>query len=266
MVTPGLEFVALFFSLFKAGIIPVLIDPGIGLKPLKHCLAEAAPEAFIGVTRAQAARMVLGWARASIRKTVTVGPRPAWSGINMQQLLHLGHRTSGSMLEKTGPDDMAAILFTSGSTGIPKGVVYRHRHFAHQVEMLQRAFRIEAGETDLATFPPFALFDPALGMATVVPEMDPTRPARARPEYLIQAHRTIWRQQYFRLAGLAECVVAAHHGRQHRPAHRETRDIRRRRRADSHAAQNARGLAGRRCSAHTLWRHRVPAGGQYFQR
>ncbi len=62
MLTPGLDFFAMFFALFKAGAVPVLIDPGIGIKPLKTCLAEAKPEAFIGVTKAQIARSLLGWA------------------------------------------------------------------------------------------------------------------------------------------------------------------------------------------------------------
>ena len=44
MLTPGLDFFAMFFALFKAGAVPVLIDPGIGIKPLKTCLAEARPE------------------------------------------------------------------------------------------------------------------------------------------------------------------------------------------------------------------------------
>jgi len=78
------------------------------------------------------------------------------------------------------------LLFTSGSTGIPKGVVYRHRHFINQVEMLRTAFDICPGEVDLPTFPPFALFDPAMGMTTVVPFMDPTRPAKADPGLLVQ--------------------------------------------------------------------------------
>jgi len=82
---------------------------------------------------------------------------------------------------------MAALLFTSGSTGIPKGVIYRHRHFTAQVDMLQAAFDIRPGEVDLPTFPPFALFDPALGMTTVIPYMDPTRPAKADPRLLLQA-------------------------------------------------------------------------------
>ena len=184
MLTPGLDFFAMFFALFKAGAIPVLIDPGIGIKPLKTCLAEARPEAFIGVTKAQIARKLLGWAPAV--KLVTSGPKLGGGGLNTKHLQKLGQKTSGPVLADTQPDEMAALLFTSGSTGIPKGVVYRHRHFISQVEMLQSAFDIRPGEVDLPTFPPFALFDPAMGMTTVVPFMDPTRPAKADPALLVQ--------------------------------------------------------------------------------
>ena len=187
MVPPGLEFFALFFALFKAGIVPVLIDPGIGLKPLKKCLAEAEPEAFIGITRAQLARVLLRWSPGSIQRSVTVGPRLGWGGITLKNLSRRGGTDGPPVLADTQAEEMAAILFTSGSTGIPKGVVYTHRHFVAQVDMLRDTFGIEPGEVDLATFPPFALFDPALGMTTVVPHMDPTRPARANPRYLVQA-------------------------------------------------------------------------------
>ena len=187
MVPPGLEFFALFFALFKAGTVPVLIDPGIGMRPLRKCLGEAQPEAFIGITRAQLARVLLRWSPASIRRTVTLGPRLAWGGITLAGLAARGGDSGPAVLADTRADDMAAILFTSGSTGIPKGVVYRHRHFASQVDMLRDTFGIRPGEVDLATFPPFALFDPALGMSTVVPCMDPTRPAKANPAYLVQA-------------------------------------------------------------------------------
>jgi len=184
MLTPGLDFFALFFALFKAGAVPVLIDPGIGLEVLKTCLAEAAPEAFIGVTKAHAARKLLGWHPTA--RNVTAGPRLGWGGLTTAQLRKLGQRSRGPVLAETGADEMAAILFTSGSTGVPKGVIYRHRHFIAQVEMLGRAFGIRSGEVDLPTFPPFALFDPALGMTTVVPRMDPTRPAKADPRELVR--------------------------------------------------------------------------------
>ncbi|MCU0989617.1 MAG: fatty acid CoA ligase family protein [Xanthomonadales bacterium] len=185
MLTPGLDFFAMFFALFKAGAVPVLIDPGIGMKPLKQCLDEASPKAFIGVAKAHFARKALGWARESCELLVTAGPALGLGGITLRKLKEMGDLSSGEVMHPVKPDDMAAILFTSGSTGAPKGVVYRHRHFNAQVDMLRNAFGIQPGEVSLPTFPPFALFDPALGMTTVVPDMDPTRPAKADPKKLV---------------------------------------------------------------------------------
>lgn len=186
MVRPSPELFLVMFALFKAGAVPVLIDPGIDKRALRQCLDEAAPEAFIGIPLAHAARVVLGWARRSCRIKVTLGRRWFWGGHTLDTLLAASTNDTFTMAD-TAPDDMAAILFTSGSTGVPKGVVYRHRHFAAQVDMLREALGIEAGGVDLPTFPPFALFDPALGVTSVIPDMDPTRPAKADPRKLIDA-------------------------------------------------------------------------------
>src|SRR5690348_14370123 len=56
MVPPSLDFFTLTFALFKMGAVPVLIDPGIGVRNLGACLAHAQPEAFIGIAKAHAAR------------------------------------------------------------------------------------------------------------------------------------------------------------------------------------------------------------------
>lgn len=183
MVKPSLEFFALTFALFKAGIVPVMIDPGLGLKQLKSCLAEAKPEAFIGIPAAHLARIFLGWGRETIRHLVTVGHRWGWGGTTLTKLTASG-QGSVSFLEDTRADETAAILFTSGSTGIAKGVIYNHGNFVAQVDMIRATYDIQPGEIDLPTFPLFALFDPALGMTTVVPEMDFTRPAKVDPEKL----------------------------------------------------------------------------------
>jgi acyl-CoA synthetase (AMP-forming)/AMP-acid ligase II len=84
---------------------------------------------------------------------------------------------------------VAAILFTSGSTGVAKGVIYTHAIFAAQVEQLQRVYQIHPGEVDLPTFPLFGLFGPALGVTSVLPEMDATRPALVDPLRILDAIR-----------------------------------------------------------------------------
>ena len=188
MVKPSLEFFALTFGIFKAGAVPVMIDPGIGLKSLKTCLAEAQPEAFIGIPAAHAARVVLGWARGTLKTLITVGRKWAWGGLTLDDVRRAGAEAgSGGFIAETRADDMAAILFTSGSTGRPKGVMYEHRHFVNQVKLIRDAYDIRPGEIDLPTFPLFALFDPALGMTSVIPDMDATRPAAVDPALLIEA-------------------------------------------------------------------------------
>ncbi len=182
MVRPTPEFFLLMFALFKAGAVPVLVDPGIDKRALKQCLDEAQAEAFIGIPLAQFARVLLGWAR-SARIRITTGARAIFADATLADIEAAG-ANAGPQLADTQPDDTAAILFTSGSTGVPKGVIYRHRHFVAQIEMMRDAFGITAGGANLPTFPPFALFDPALGTTSIIPDMDPTRPARADPRKL----------------------------------------------------------------------------------
>jgi acyl-coenzyme A synthetase/AMP-(fatty) acid ligase len=128
----------------------------------------------------------MGWAKESCELLISSGPSLGLGGITLKKLREMGGPVSGEVIHQVKPDDMAAILFTSGSTGVPKGVVYRHRHFNAQLKMLRDSFQIKPGEVSLPTFPPFALFDPALGVTTIVPDMDPTRPADADPEKLVR--------------------------------------------------------------------------------
>ncbi len=185
MVRPGVEMVVLAFGLVKAGAVPVLVDPGIGWKHLGRCLREAAPAGFVGVAAADWVRLLLGWARRSIRWRVVVGRPGAPGSLDYQKLL--GRGTGPAEFKSPAPDasDPAAIIFTSGSTGPPKGVVYTHGMFCAQAWLLQEAFGIEPGEVDLATFPLFALYDPAWGATTVFPDMDFTRPGRVDPQAIL---------------------------------------------------------------------------------
>ena len=208
MVRPTPEFFLVMFALFKAGAVPVLVDPGIDKRALKQCLAEAQPGAFIGIPLAMLAKSLLGWAKSS-RTNITTGTRAMLADATLADIERDG-ANAPSQLANTEPDDIAAILFTSGSTGVPKGVVYRHRHFVAQIEMLRTAFDMVPGDVDLPTFPPFALFDPALGLTSIIPDMDPTRPARANPRKL---HAAIARFNVDQLFGSPALMrVLADHG------------------------------------------------------
>ncbi|MCJ8320242.1 MAG: fatty acid CoA ligase family protein [Colwellia sp.] len=188
MVTPSIEFFALTFALFKAGIVPILVDPGMGVKNLKQCFAESSPDAFIGIPKAHIARKLFGWGKSSIKFLLTVGGSSLFGGISLDKLLKTTKITDQPYpMVKLAENEMAAILFTSGSTGVPKGVVYSHKMFEAQINALKNDYGIVAGERDLATFPLFSLFGPALGMASIIPDMDASKPITANPDYIFAA-------------------------------------------------------------------------------
>ena len=177
MVPPTLEFFTLAFALFKLAAVPVMIDPGMGVKNVGTCLREAEPQAFVGIPKAHVARRLFGWAKRSLRTTVNVGAGRFYCHQSVRELIDEGKSAGPFASPPVSPDDMAAILFTSGSTGIAKGAVYTHGIFSQQVEVLKSTYGIQPGEIDLCTFPLFALFGPALGMTCIIPDMNPARPA-----------------------------------------------------------------------------------------
>jgi len=185
MVKPGVEFIGLTFALFKIGAIPVLIDPGMGVKQMLNCVRQVKPQVLIGIPLAQMLRVLSPTSFASIKHVVTVGRRWFWGGQTLRFLRSRGSESFAPL--DTKPESPAAILFTSGSTGPPKGVLYEHRMFAAQVQAIRAQYGIKPGEIELATFPLFALFSPALGMTCVLPDMDFTQPASANPQKIIQA-------------------------------------------------------------------------------
>ena len=191
LVPPSLELFILVFAMFKAGAVPILIDPGIGTKSLRDCIGRAEPVGFIGIPKAHVARLVLGLGRATVTQLVTVGRRLLWGGTTLAEVRRRGVAAlaAGFQAVQPAPDELAAVLFTSGSTGVPKGAAYTHGNFDAQVEEIRRMFGIRSGEIDLPTFPLFALFDPALGMTSVIPRMDSTKPAKVNPENIIRAVR-----------------------------------------------------------------------------
>jgi len=181
LVRPGLPLIASVFALFKLGATPVVIDPGMGRKNFLECVLRTQPRVLLGIASAQLASWIFRdafrsvghrlWVSGGLAHRIARGPVPAFPAA------------------ATAADDLAAILFTSGSTGAPKGVCYEHGMFEAQVRLVRETYGIVPGEVDLAVLPVFALFDPALGMTTIVPQIDPSKPAAFDPAKLVQAIR-----------------------------------------------------------------------------
>lgn len=185
LVRPGIDFVALAFGLLKSGAVSILIDPGMGRKNLIRCLAEAEPEGFVAIPMVQAVRTFVKSRFPKAKLNVTVGRRWFWGG---PTLAHFRNQPwPGTTIAPTSRNDPAAIIFTTGSTGPPKGVLYQHGNFDAQVEQIRDRYGIQPGEIDLPGFPLFGLFNCAMGVTAVIPDMDPSRPAKVNPRNILEA-------------------------------------------------------------------------------
>jgi len=181
MVRQGLPLIAGAFALFRVGAVPVIVDPGMGLKAFLRCVAQSQPRVLLGIPLAQLVSRV---ARRAFR---TLEVRIPASGRLTARLHGGGPRPKPAPAAVTTADELAAILFTSGSTGAPKGVCYEHGVFDAQIRSIRDTYGIEPGEIDLPLLPIFALFNPALGMTTIVPQIDPRKPAALDPAAIVRA-------------------------------------------------------------------------------
>jgi acyl-CoA synthetase (AMP-forming)/AMP-acid ligase II len=182
MVRQGLPLIAAAFALFRLGAVPVIIDPGMGLKSFLQCVTRSRPRALVGIPLAQIVSRIFPRAFRSVRVRVT-----ASGSLTARIAPSFPAAPSHFQLASNAAADPAAVLFTSGSTGAPKGVCYEHGMFDAQVELIRETYQIAPGEIDLPLLPIFALFNPALGMTTIVPEIDPRRPAQVNAAQIVQA-------------------------------------------------------------------------------
>jgi acyl-CoA synthetase (AMP-forming)/AMP-acid ligase II len=185
MVRPSMEFIALTFALFQIGAVVILIDPGMGWKNLLRCIGAVRPEALVGIPAAQLFSRLFPKPFAAVRRRVSVGPSFGIGGITLAAACKGASEDFSPAV--TAEDELAAVIFTTGSTGPPKGVQYTHGIFFHQLRLIRDYYGIGPGDIDQPGFPLFGLFAAALGAAAVIPDMDPTRPAQVNPAKFVRS-------------------------------------------------------------------------------
>ena len=192
LVPPGVELASLVYACWRIGAVVVLADAGLGRRGMSAALRGAGPKYVVGVPRALAAARALRWPGTAIAAgslgvvdgagaAATVVLRTLGARLSVDDLRARGAASTAAQGSAgpgpPGPRDEAAVLFTSGATGPAKGVVYRHGQLQAQRDLLVSAYEITAGDRLVAAFAPFALYGPALGITSAVPDMDVTAPA-----------------------------------------------------------------------------------------
>jgi len=166
MVKPSIEFVGLAFALFKIGAVPVLIDPGMGVSNLLKSIKQVKPDAMVAVPLVHIIKSFKKEYFSSVKHSVTVGRKLFWEGTTLDKML--GENTEEFPVAQMEEDEAAAVLFTTGS-------------------YIKSYYGINENDVDMPAFPLFALFSAAIGMTCIIPDMNPTKPAKVNPEKIIEA-------------------------------------------------------------------------------
>ncbi len=220
MAPPGPELFALAFALFRVGAVPVVVDPGMGVRRMLHCYRTVGAEAFIGPPLAHLARVLGRRTFAAIRVPVTLGRHRFGRARTLAAVRALG--AAGAAPVAAGRDDLLMIGFTTGSTGPAKGVEYTHRmalSIARQIEAVHGRTR---HDTSLITLPFYGILDLVYGSTLVLAPLAPARVAQADPALVVDALERFAVTTMFAspalLRPLAAHLTAAEPGRHPLPA------------------------------------------------
>ena len=202
------EFPILFWGAIRAGIVPVLLNTRITVDEYRYLLEDSRSKAVF----VSAALLPLIEEAAAglpdLKKIVVVGGGPA-SKLRLDTLL--AAENEGSAPARTCADDVAYWLYSSGTTGMPKGVMHVHSSPRFVAESAGKR-RIGYREHDMVFSAAKLFFSYGLGNAMFCPmwvgATSVFYPERPTPQTVFEVLRGYQPTMFFAVPTLYAAILA----------------------------------------------------------
>lgn len=187
-----IDWIVAYHAAVAAGACPVLVY--FDLKPVEICEQVARPGSRFLFASAPVLRRLGTSASSSVERLILIGPEsgPTSGALSLNDVAAAATTDSRVDLRSIAPnpDDLAAIVYTSGTTGGPKGVMLSHRNLVSSAQGGVEALRIHQDDSALVVLPLHHAFAfiataimPALVGAHAIVESDLRRLRNRLEEY-----------------------------------------------------------------------------------
>ena len=143
------EALVLYLAAIRAGMVFLPLNPAYQRHELEHFLRDATPGLFVCRPQVRALADELA-AKAGVSNVLELDDAGRGTLINAAT----PHADAFATVPRTGAD-LAAILYTSGTTGRSKGAMLSHRNLAHNAQTLHDYWHFQPGDVLLHMLPTF---------------------------------------------------------------------------------------------------------------
>ncbi|MBA2669984.1 MAG: AMP-binding protein, partial [Gemmatimonadetes bacterium] len=176
-VPMSIDLYVALLGVMHVGATAVFVDAWADRRRLDSAVSAANPVLFIGPPRAHLLRLL----SPAIRRI----PHH-WAAGKRFLTLQRYERESVAPPATVPGHAPALITFTTGTTGTPKAAARSHDFLWAQHEVLADHLALTSDDVDMPGLPVFVLNNLALGIPSIIPDFDPSRPSEIEPARILR--------------------------------------------------------------------------------
>ncbi len=161
------DFPIAYFGVLRAGLVAVPVNPGSTSRELLHVLGDSGARALLTTPGGAATAAELALELERLEHVLVCGTAPEGAG-GWEALLERG-AAAAAVPAQGGGEDLAVLLYTSGTSGRPKGAMLPHRALLANLEQTARIEPpvVTADDVVLLVLPMFHVYGLSAGLGAV---------------------------------------------------------------------------------------------------